>query len=223
MIRHKTKSNPTDHDLISKLTVKKSFPDYGTMYEVYLDKRRIGFADIDHGKTEISFVNINEEYRRKGVSSFLYDYIEKDLGRKLKPSADLLDDGEAFWKTRNKRSNPRDEELLKTIKIQKKKFYDDSCDEHGTLYKIYSNDEYIGRAEILDDSDNVYYAWIYKSENRNKGVMSFVYDYIEKDLKIKLKPSNNQLEGGKAFWETRSKKNNPNKNPSPKPKLRKLK
>lgn len=119
MIRRKTKSNPTDHDLISKLIIKKSFPDYGVMYEVYLGKKRIGFADIDHGKTEISFVNINEEYRRKGVSSFLYDYIEKDLGRKLKPSADLLDGGEAFWKNRIKRSNPTDEELLKKIKVKK--------------------------------------------------------------------------------------------------------
>lgn len=122
MIQRKTKSNPTDHDLISKLTVKKFFPDYGTMYEVYLGKRRIGFADIDHGKTEISFVNINEEYRRKGVSSFLYDYIEKDLGRKLKPSADLLEDGEAFWKARIKKSNPNDGNItpdkIKLIRVK---------------------------------------------------------------------------------------------------------
>lgn len=217
------RTNPTDYKLLSELTIQKAITGFGVIYEVFLNKKLIGHAEIDKGDKNITVVDINNNFQRKGVATYLYDYIEKDLGRKLKPSNTLLPDGEAFWKARNKRSNPRDEELLKTIKIQKKKFYDDSCDEHGTLYKIYSNDEYIGRAEILDDSDNVYYAWIYKSENRNKGVMSFVYNYIENDLKIKLKPSDNRLEGGKAFWETRSKKNNPDKNLSSKPRPRKSK
>ncbi len=102
-IKHNKIKNPTDFDLISKLIVKKSFPDYGVMYEIYLGKKRIGFADIDNNKREISFVNINKEYRRKGVSTFLYNYIEKDLGYKLKPSEDLLEEGEAFWKNRLKK------------------------------------------------------------------------------------------------------------------------
>lgn len=213
MIRRKTKSNPADHALISKLTVKKSFPDYGTMYEVYLGKRRIGFADIDHGKTEISFVNINEEYRRKGVSSFLYDYIEKDLGRKLKPSADLLDDGEAFWEARSKRSNPRDEEFLKKIRIEK--YIDTNYNE--IYYQVFIDGRQIVRI-IYDIKNKVICSSFVDVKYRRKGLASFIYDYIEKDQKIKLKPSFELLKDGEKFWESRLKKN-----PSPKPKPRKSK
>ena len=208
MIRRKTKSNPTDHDLISKLTVKKSFPDYGTMYEVYLGKRRIGFADIDHGKTEISFVNINEEYRRKGVSSFLYDYIEKDLGRKLKPSADLLDDGKAFWKTRPKKKNPRNDYLLSDLEIRKSISYEIMNDPH-ILYSIYyrydGKNNLIGKFYIKLGSNSAHME-VHK-DFRRQGIASYVYDYIERDLNIKLKPNSNQLEDGKEFWKARLKKN----------------
>lgn len=197
------KLNPTDHNLISKLTVKKSFPGYGIMYEVYLGKKRIGFADIDKGKTEISFVDINTEYRRKGVSTFLYDYIEKDLGRKLKPSEDLIEDGQAFWKNRNKR-NPRDGEFLKKIKIEKTKFR--PFDKTEDLYQIFYNNKNIGHALYDPNSKTIEDVSVYE-EFRQKGVATFIHDYIEKDLKIKLKPNSVQTWHGKAFWENRLKKN----------------
>jgi len=38
----------------------------------------------------------DEKYRRKGLATYLYDYIEKDLRRKLKPSPIQLKDGEKF-------------------------------------------------------------------------------------------------------------------------------
>lgn len=220
MIQRKTKSNPTDHDLISKLTVKKFFPDYGTMYEVYLGKRRIGFADIDHGKTEISFVNINEEYRRKGVSSFLYDYIEKDLGRKLKPSADLLDDGDKFWKARNKRSNPNDLSLLKSIKITKEIDYD--YDNDLIVYTIWFRNKEIGYAYIFVGADSILKIDI-NYDFQRMGLASYLYGYIEKDLNIKLKPSSRQSLEGKRLWAGQKEKARSKKNPSPKPKLRKSK
>ena len=47
----------------------------------------------------------DEKYRRKGLATYLYDYIERDLRRKLKPSPFLLKDGEKFWENRNKRKN----------------------------------------------------------------------------------------------------------------------
>lgn len=207
MIQRKTKSNPTDHDLISKLTVKKFFPDYGTMYEVYLGKRRIGFADIDHGKTEISFVNINEEYRRKGVSSFLYDYIEKDLGRKLKPSADLLDDGEAFWKARS-RSNPRDEEFLKKISIEERRNLTSTIS-----YAVYYSNNFIATFLYNKVYKHISNILIFDDEYKRRGLATYIYDYVEKEQGIKLRPSPVLLDEGELFWKNRLKKN-----PLPKPK-----
>ena len=210
IINRNKKSNPTDHDLISKLTVKKSFPDYGTMYEVYLGKRRIGFADIDNGKTEISFVNINEEYRRKGVSTFLYDYIEKDLGRKLKPSLDLLDDGDKFWKNRNKRSNPTDLSLLKSIKITKEIDYDYDTD--LIVYTIWFRGNEIGHAWIFVGATSTLEVKI-NYEFQRKGLATYLYNYIEKDLNLKLKPSNDQTYYGKQLWASQKEKARLKKNP----------
>lgn len=202
------KLNPTDHNLISKLTVKKSFPGYGIMYEVYLGKKRIGFADIDKGKTEISFVDINTEYRRKGVSTFLYDCIEKDLGRRLKPSEDLIEDGQAFWKNRNKKSNPTDLSFLRLIKITKI-IIPIQC-WNGLLevlikYNIWFRNKKIGYVEIIEGSDSIEDVLI-DEEYRRKGLATYLYNYIEKDLRIKLKPNSIQLEDGIAFWQNRSKK-----------------
>ena len=45
----------------------------------------------------------DEKNRRKGLATYLYDYIESDLRRKLKPSPIQLSDGEKFWENRNKR------------------------------------------------------------------------------------------------------------------------
>lgn len=214
MIRRKPKLNPTDHKLISKLIVKKSFPDYGTMYGVYLGKRRIGFADIDRGKSEISFVNINEEYRRKGVSSFLYDYIEKDLGHKLKPSADLLDDGEAFWKARNRRNNPDDLSLLKSIKITKEIDYDYDTD--LIVYTIWFRNKEIGYAYIFVGADSILKIDI-NYDFKRKGLATYLYNYIEKDLNLKLKPSVRQSFEGKQLWAGQKEKSRLKKNPLPKP------
>ena len=41
---------------------------------------------------------------RQGIATYLYDYIEKDLDIKLRPSNNLSSDGEEFWKNRLKKN-----------------------------------------------------------------------------------------------------------------------
>lgn len=107
-VKHLKRKNPKDKELLSKLIVKKAFPPYGVKYEVYLDNKRICYADIDRGDKNITYVQTNHACQHKGVASYLYDYIEKDLGRKLEPSEALLEDGEAFWNFRSKKiQNPK--------------------------------------------------------------------------------------------------------------------
>lgn len=82
-------------------------------------------------------------------------------------------------------------------------------------YSIYNNyNRYLGSARVyfreIDDSDNIGNAHIQIIKSyRRKGLASFLYDYIEKDLKIKLKSSSDPSKEGKAFWENRAKRNNP--------------
>ncbi len=60
----------------------------------------IGKAQIKKNKNYISWIEIDKNFQRKGLSTYLYDYIEKDLEIKLRPSINQLDDGKAFWKSR---------------------------------------------------------------------------------------------------------------------------
>lgn len=199
MIKRK---NPTDHDLISKLEVKKDFPPYGVKYEVYLGKRRIAFADIDHGSAEISFVQVSEGYKLRGVATFLYAYIEEDLDRKLKPSEALIEDGEAFWKARLKRSNPRDDEFLKKISIEERR--------NLTLtisYAVYYSNNFIATFLYNKVYKHISNILIFDDEYKRRGLATYIYDYIEKEQGIKLKPSPVLLDEGELFWENRLKKN----------------
>lgn len=46
--------------------------------------------------------DVNEEFQRKGLSTLMYDYIEKDLNIILEPDSSQLEPGKLFWKNRRK-------------------------------------------------------------------------------------------------------------------------
>lgn len=122
MIR--VKRNPTDHELLKNIKVKKSehYNDDGSKsfwYEIYSDQKLIGAATITKNKNYIDSISINPYFRRKGLATHIYNYIENDQNIKLKPSYLLLSDGEKFWKNRLKKQNPTDKSLLSKIQIQK--------------------------------------------------------------------------------------------------------
>lgn len=49
----------------------------------------------------VDLVEVSLRQRGRGVATALYNAIEKDLGRKLRPSGALTEDGFAFWKARD--------------------------------------------------------------------------------------------------------------------------
>ena len=210
-ITKKVIRNPNDEELLKKLKIKKEyFPETNEIfYIVLLNNNEIGSAVYRTNKNVVDSTGIDKEYRRKGINTWLYNYIEKDQGVKLIPSKTLMRDGELFWRNRLRRSNPRDDELLKSLNIIK--YYDDNYNE--TYYRIL-NDENKEIARIIYDNFN---KWISSSfvdvKYRRKGIANFIYDYIEKDQNIKLIPSAKLLKDGKEFWKFRLKKN-----PKPKPK-----
>lgn len=108
------KKNPIDKDFIKNINIKKSFNDsweyeYGSfIYDIYYNDRFIGSFNIKTNSNYITDAQIYDPiYRRRGLATYIYDYIEKDLNIKLKPSFYLLKDGEAFWKGRLKQKNPK--------------------------------------------------------------------------------------------------------------------
>lgn len=116
-------------------------------------------------------------------------------------------------KRKIKRKNPRDEELLKQLIIKKKKFGNNIMYE-ALIYDDIDTDEliHVGYAEFNPDKiwiDNVEIDKLFK----RKGVATYLYDYIEKDQNVKLKPSNSLFPAGKKFWINRLKqRKNPIKN-----------
>lgn len=223
MIKRKlTKQNPTNKELLKEIKIEKfiitedEYWTWGNIGQILYrirnksNNKLLGQARYDPKLKVVNDIVIYS-LKRQGLATYLYDYIESDQKIKLKPSDDLLDDGKAFWKNRLKR-NPTDIEFLKKIKIIKRKLKvsNEIKSEYNNLtrYDIYFNNEEdrIGYVLIRRDDGHVRDVEI-DEEYRRKGLASFVYDYIEKDLKIKLRPSNNQLEDGFQFWKSRLKKN----------------
>lgn len=48
-------------------------------------------------------VQVVPDFRRQGVATALYNYAEKVLNIKIKPSSSQTDDGAEFWKSRNQK------------------------------------------------------------------------------------------------------------------------
>lgn len=96
------KKNPIDRELLNNIKIKDLiYPDF-IVYRVYYNNNVIAHLVLDRNKNHITTVTINDKFKRKGLASFLYDYIENTQNIKLKPSSILLPDGKAFWKNRLK-------------------------------------------------------------------------------------------------------------------------
>ena len=119
------KRNPTDQTTIDKLSISKEKNESGDIeYLAYIGNKIIGGLGFNIYKGYVTWVQIDTKYRRKGIASFLYKYVENDLKIKIdQPSPYLLHDGDKFWKNRSKKSNPTDYKLLKDIKIKKLKIF----------------------------------------------------------------------------------------------------
>lgn len=80
--------------------IDKKLIDKWILYYLYnANNRVIGMASIKIN-TNNAHIEINKNYQRKGLATFLYNFIEKDLKIKLKPSNTQTKDGKKFWKNR---------------------------------------------------------------------------------------------------------------------------
>lgn len=75
-------------------------------YTVRVDGREVARADVvEDGKGDyLTSVHVEDDYKRQGIATALYDFIEADLGRSLRPSPTYqTPDAQAFWRSRSKR------------------------------------------------------------------------------------------------------------------------
>ena len=61
---------------------------------------KVAHADVVAAKKRVMSVGVDQEHRRKGIASALYNHIEKHQGFKLEPNWAQTPDGEALWKSR---------------------------------------------------------------------------------------------------------------------------
>jgi len=201
------KRNPTDQTTIDKLSISKEKNESGDIeYLAYIGNKIIGGLGFNIYKGYVTWVQIDTKYRRKGIASFLYKYVENDLKIKIdQPSPYLLNDGDKFWKNRSKKSNPTDYKLLKDIKIKKLRIFEPigrNPNRHYLEYKILLNNKQIGYAMMEENTNFISLVEIHDAFQRS-GLNTYLYNYIENDLNIKLVPSKSQSSDGKAFWKSR--------------------
>lgn len=218
-INTRTKKNPTDKEFLKSIYIEKNCNlEYHTIgYYVFENKNKIhfnyrllktplslsiAFAHYDTNDQWVYDLAVKLPYQRKGLATYLYDYIEKDQNVKLKPSDELLSDGKAFWKNRLK--NPRDNEFLAKINIVKYNLKNSPY----TNYVAYLNNREVVSEASFDRENKKVELIRTEDKYKRKGLASLIYDYIEEDQRVKLKPSSTLLSDGKAFWKARRKAKN---------------
>lgn len=82
-----------------------------------LDKKKLAVFSINLNNNKIYRARVNKYVQRNGIASFMYDYIEKDLGIKIEPDiGNQTIDGIAFWEYRNKmKKNPVKKKEIQTL------------------------------------------------------------------------------------------------------------
>lgn len=192
--------NPTDEEFLKKIRIEKEIHRKWKFinYNVYFNDDKIASISFDFDTNTVFDARVASEFRRKGIATYVYDYIEKDLGIKLQPDKTQLDDGIAFWKNRLKKSNPTDKNFLSKIKIEKVKT------KYYIRYQALLNDNIIADADFFPNDNSVSSIYV-DSPYRRKGLASFMYNTIEKDQKVSLQPSQDLLPDGRRFWENRLK------------------
>jgi GNAT superfamily N-acetyltransferase len=70
------------------------------LFCVYNHQGQVAYALAELDFSNVNDVLVDEELRRRGIATALYDYIEREVGHKLRPSRVRYADGREFWKAR---------------------------------------------------------------------------------------------------------------------------
>jgi len=80
---------------------RKDVLDGRSIYTVHHQGNKIASAKLSGQDHYVTDVDVKPEFRRKGIASKMYDFIEKHTGKQLKPSPMYQTaDGKALWKKR---------------------------------------------------------------------------------------------------------------------------
>mgnify|MGYP003325325329 FL=1 len=92
------------HGVSSPLSVAivKDVLDGRTIFRVFSGTEKIGYAKLSSDRTHVTDIDVHPKWQRKGIATALYNFIEKHLGRGLKPSPMYQTPaGKAFWMSRS--------------------------------------------------------------------------------------------------------------------------
>lgn len=104
MIKILRKKNPMDNDFLELIKVKKEPHHNFYRYKIYYRNEQIGEFDIQKNTNYIHAMEIwEDEYKRRGLATFMHNYIENDLNIKIAPSKSLTKDGKEFYKVYSKK------------------------------------------------------------------------------------------------------------------------
>lgn len=149
-------------------------------------------------------ITVNKELRRKGIATKMMDYVENELGLKVKPTQDLSEEGAAFFETRPSQIKidtleDLDAELQKAVKPRKSK---------QAIPAIEKTAEPVGEIEELTDKQKyaIKNSWRFYSQKYPEATNE---DYLQERSEANRKNKSNKAKGGIEYRST-----NPNKRES---------
>lgn len=98
MIRVRKIKNPRDSEFLELIKVIREDTPISYRYKIYYRNEQIGLFEIKKGTNFIWETGVwEDQYKRRGLATFMHKYIEKDLGIKIVPSKHLTRDGKLFY------------------------------------------------------------------------------------------------------------------------------
>lgn len=80
-----------------------------TMYFAYLGDTNVATASLSDDGTYLVSMHVEPKYRRRGIATALYTFIEQHIGHALRPSpSHQTEDAKKFWESRAKRASKND-------------------------------------------------------------------------------------------------------------------
>jgi GNAT superfamily N-acetyltransferase len=218
-----TRRNPDDEALLRRLTVEVDDDPASTRGRVdrYIEVRvfdgkayvAIATFRLKRKYADAMDVSVNANYRRKGVASWLYRWVENRYGLKVLHSSDQTTDGKAFARGRR---NPDDAGLITKLRFRHREV---ERTEGGVLFTVHEVEAVLGGRMIgflhledeVDEGDGL---WVPRDvvvdrAFRRRGVASWLYREAARRLHLKIVPSDAQTDGGKGVWRKGWSRKNP--------------
>jgi hypothetical protein len=154
---------------------------------------QVGFVSFNKGKDgkyKANNINLQDEYKRRGIGTEIYSYVES-LGVELRPSMDQTQEGKSFWESRKKtKQDAIQEQAAGEVPVQPEAKAGEKVEE-GTPKAEPKKPTQKGKEEVSEEEkvkaakDNLNSVWEkWKQSQKNLGVVFDPKSKANEDMEL---------------------------------------